>query len=43
MPIRFEEEDKELEKVLEVSIEEPLCYPDLAGEDGPVVLSSQNR
>ena len=43
MAIRFEEEDEELEKVLEVSIEEPLCYPDLAGQDGPVVLSIGNR
>ena len=43
MPICFEEEDKKLKKVLEVSIEEPLCYPDLAGEDGPVVLGSQKR
>ena len=40
MAICFEEEDEELEKVLEVSIEEPLCYPNLAREDGPVVLSS---
>ena len=38
--IRSEEEDKELEKVLEVSIEEPLSYPDLAGKDGPVVLGN---
>ena len=31
MPVRFEEEDEELEKILEVSIEEPVSYPDLAG------------
>ena len=43
MAIRFEEEDEELENILEVSIEEPLCYPDLAGQDGPVVLSIGNR
>ena len=42
MAIRFEEEDEELEKVLEVSIEEPLCYPNLARQDGPVVLGSQH-
>ena len=38
MTIRLEEEDKELKKVLEVSIEEPLCNANLASEDGPVVL-----
>ena len=36
--VRFEEEDKELEEVLEVGVEEPLCYPYLAREDRPLVL-----
>ena len=40
MTICFKEEDEELEKVLKVSIEEPLCNPDLAREDGPMVLRS---
>ena len=38
MAICLQEEDKELEEVLEVSIEEPLCNANLASEDGPVVL-----
>ena len=36
--VRFEEEDKELEEILEVGVEETLCYPYLAREDRPLVL-----
>jgi len=38
MAVRFEEEDKELEEILEVGVEETLCYPYLAREDRPLVL-----
>ena len=40
--VRFEEEDEELEEILEVGVEEPLCYPYLAGEDCPLVLEKGN-
>ena len=36
--VRFEEEDEELEEILEVGVEEPLCYPYLASQDRPLVL-----
>ena len=39
--VRFEEEDEELEEILEVGVEEPLCYPYLAGQDSPLVLEKR--
>ena len=38
MPISFNEEDEELENVLEVGVEEALCYPHLGGQVHPMVL-----
>ena len=41
--VGFDKEDEELENVLEVGVEEALCYPHLGGQIHPVVLVVEAR